>query len=38
MFAILVILGVFGVTMSRVVGLVQSRLLFWNAGFNSQAI
>jgi len=38
MFAILVILGVFGVAMSMVVRLVQGRLLFWNAGFNSQAI
>jgi NitT/TauT family transport system permease protein len=35
MFAILVILGVFGVAMSMVVRLVQGKLLFWNAGFNS---
>ncbi len=38
MFAILVILGVFGVVLSMIVRFVQGRLLFWNAGFNSQAI
>jgi NitT/TauT family transport system permease protein len=37
MFAILVILGVFGVTLSLVVGFIQRRLMFWNAGF-SQSI
>jgi NitT/TauT family transport system permease protein len=38
MFAILLILGVFGVGLSLLVRLVQQRLLFWNAGFGSQAI
>ena len=38
MFAILVILGVFGVSMSAVVKMLQKRLLFWNPGFNSQSI
>jgi NitT/TauT family transport system permease protein len=37
MFAILVILGVFGVALSLAVGFVQRRLMFWNAGF-SQSI
>lgn len=37
MFAILVILGVFGVGLSLIVRLIQGRLLFWNAGF-SQSI
>lgn len=38
MFAILVILGLFGITLSMIVRFVQDRLLFWNAGVNSQAI
>jgi NitT/TauT family transport system permease protein len=38
MFAILVILGVFGVALSMVVRLVQRRLLFWNAGFGTPSI
>jgi NitT/TauT family transport system permease protein len=33
MFAILVILGVFGVSLSWAVGFIQRRLMFWNAGF-----
>jgi NitT/TauT family transport system permease protein len=37
MFAILVILGLFGVALSMVVRFIQGRLLFWNAGF-SQSI
>jgi NitT/TauT family transport system permease protein len=37
MFAILVILGVFGVALSMIVRFIQGRLLFWNAGF-SQSI
>jgi NitT/TauT family transport system permease protein len=37
MFAILVILGVFGVALSLTVGFIQRRLMFWNAGF-SQSI
>jgi NitT/TauT family transport system permease protein len=37
MFAILVILGVFGVALSMTVGFIQRRLMFWNAGF-SQSI
>ncbi|SDT10601.1 ABC transporter permease [Bradyrhizobium canariense] len=37
MFAILVILGLFGVALSMAVRFVQSRLMFWNAGF-SQSI
>ena len=38
MFAILVILGVFGVTMSWVLRSIQHRLLFWNSNNSSQAI
>lgn len=34
MFAILVILGVFGVALSMVVRFVQDRLLFWNAAYS----
>jgi NitT/TauT family transport system permease protein len=37
MFAILVILGVFGVALSMLVRFIQGRLMFWNAGF-SQSI
>jgi NitT/TauT family transport system permease protein len=37
MFAILVILGLFGVSLSMAVRFVQARLMFWNAGF-SQSI
>jgi NitT/TauT family transport system permease protein len=37
MFAILVILGVFGVALSMIVHFIQGRLMFWNAGF-SQSI
>jgi NitT/TauT family transport system permease protein len=37
MFAVLVILGVFGVALSMIVRFIQGRLLFWNAGF-SQSI
>jgi NitT/TauT family transport system permease protein len=37
MFAILVILGVFGVTLSLIVRFIEGRLMFWNAGF-SQSI
>jgi len=38
MFAILVVLGVFGVVMSMIIKLIQNRLLFWNAGFGPQSI
>lgn len=38
MFAILVILGVFGVTMSWILRSIQHRLLFWNSNDSSQAI
>ncbi len=38
MFAILVILGVFGVTMSWILRSIQHRLLFWNSNNSSQAI
>jgi NitT/TauT family transport system permease protein len=38
MFAILVILGVFGVLMSAVMKQIQKRVLFWNAGMNAQSI
>lgn len=38
MFAILVILGLFGVALSMVIRIVQQRLLFWSAGSGSQAI
>lgn len=38
MFAILVILGLFGVALSTIVRIVQHRLLFWSAGFGSQPI
>jgi NitT/TauT family transport system permease protein len=34
MFAILVILGVFGVTLSLIVRFIEGRLMFWNAGFS----
>jgi NitT/TauT family transport system permease protein len=37
MFAILVILGAFGVALSMAVRFIQGRLMFWNAGF-SQSI
>jgi NitT/TauT family transport system permease protein len=37
MFAILVILGAFGVTLSLIVRFIEGRLMFWNAGF-SQSI
>jgi NitT/TauT family transport system permease protein len=37
MFAILVILGLFGVSLSMAVRFVQTRLMFWNTGF-SQSI
>ncbi len=37
MFAILVILGVFGVALSLIVRFIEGRLMFWNAGF-SQSI
>jgi len=38
MFAILVILGLFGVALSMVIRMVQHRLLFWNPGFGAQSI
>jgi NitT/TauT family transport system permease protein len=38
MFAILVILGLFGVALSTVIRFAQRRLLFWNAGFGSQSV
>jgi NitT/TauT family transport system permease protein len=33
MFAVLVILGLFGVALSYVVRLIEGRLMFWNSGF-----
>lgn len=37
MFAILVILGVFGVVLSMIVRVVQDRLLFWNAAYSKSS-